>query len=95
MGVVLLAILGLATAEPLVRVNGLRSVLSLVVNTVAMVIFVVHAAHRPGEAAGLIDRQRPARGVHRGAHCPACPGRALRVVVVILGLATAVHLLAS
>ncbi len=54
LGVVLLAVLGLATSEPLARVNGLRSVLSLIVNTVALVIFVAHA-HVAWGAAGLMD----------------------------------------
>jgi uncharacterized membrane protein YfcA len=53
LGVVLLAVLGLAIPEPLNRINGLRSVLALTVNTVAVVIFVIHA-HVAWEAAALM-----------------------------------------
>jgi hypothetical protein len=94
MGVVLLAILGLATAEPLVRVNGLRSVLSLIINTVAMVIFVVHA-HVAWGAAGLMDGSALVGGYVGALVARRVPAMWLRAVVVVLGLATAVHLLFS
>jgi hypothetical protein len=92
MGVVLLAVLGLATSEPLVRVNGLRSVLSLIINTVALVIFVAHA-HVAWGAAGLMDGSALVGGYVGARVARRIPAPLLRAVVVVVGLVTAVYLL--
>jgi uncharacterized membrane protein YfcA len=92
LGVVLLAVLGLALPDPLVRINGLRAVLSLLVNSVAMVIFVIHA-HVIWAAAGLMAGGALVGG-YIGAHIARrVPPALLRVVIVAVGLATAVRLL--
>jgi uncharacterized membrane protein YfcA len=94
LGVVLLAVLGLATAEPLARVNGLRSVLSLIVNTVALVIFVAHA-HVAWGAAGLMDGSALVGGYVGARVARRIPTVVLRTVIVVLGLTTAVYLLVN
>jgi hypothetical protein len=92
MGVVLLAVLGLATAEPLVRVNGLRSVLSLIVNTVALIIFIAHA-HVAWGAAGLMDGSALLGGYVGARAARRIPTVVLRTVIVVVGLTTALYLL--
>ena len=94
LGVVLLAVLGLATAEPLARVNGLRSVLSLIVNTVALVIFVAHA-HVAWGAAGLMDGSALVGGYVGARVARRIPTVVLRTIIVVVGLVTAVYLLAN
>jgi hypothetical protein len=94
LGVVLLAVLGLATAEPLARVNGLRSVLSLIVNTVALLIFVAHA-HVAWGAAGLMDGSALVGGYVGARLARRVPTVVLRTVIVVVGLFTAVYLLVN
>ena len=92
LGVVLLAVLGLATSEPLARVNGLRSVLSLIVNTVALIIFVAHA-HVAWGAAGLMDGSALVGGYTGARVARRVPTVVLRAVIVVVGLVTAIYLL--
>lgn len=92
LGVVMLAVLGTALPDPLVRINGLRSVLALVVNTVAVVIFVVHA-HVAWTAAALMTGCALVGGYIGSRLSRRVPPAALRAVVITLGLVTAVRLL--
>ena len=92
LGVVLLAVLGLATSEPLARVNGLRSVLSLIVNTVALIIFVAHA-HVAWGAAGLMDGSALVGGYIGARVARRAPTVVLRSVILVVGWVTAVYLL--
>jgi uncharacterized protein len=94
LGVVLLAVLALATPEPLKRVNGLRSVLALIINTVAVVIFVVHA-HIAWPAAGLMDGCALVGGYVGARVARRIPTVVLRGLIVALGLATALRLLVN
>jgi uncharacterized protein len=94
LGVVLLAVLGTALPDDLVRVNGLRSVLALVVNTVAVIVFVAHA-HVAWGAAGLMTGAALVGGYVGSRLARAVPTALLRVVVIALGLATAITLLAD
>ena len=91
LGVVMLAVLGTALAEPLVRVNGLRSVLSLIVNTVAVVIFVARA-HVAWGAAGLMAGCALVGGYAGSRLARRIPTVVLRTVVIALGVGTAVQL---
>lgn len=91
LGVVLLAVLGTALPDPLVRVNGLRSVLALLVNTVAVVIFVAHA-HVAWGAAGLMTGAALVGGYIGSRLARRLPAAVLRLIVVALGLATAASL---
>jgi uncharacterized membrane protein YfcA len=92
LGVILLAVLGLALDDELVRINGVRSVLSLVVNTIAVAVFAVAADVAWGDAAVLAVTAL--LGGYAGARLSRrLPVPVLRAVVVALGLAAAVKLL--
>jgi uncharacterized membrane protein YfcA len=92
LGVVLLAVLGLAMPEPLNRINGLRSVLALTVNTIAVIIFVIHA-HIAWEAAALMAGSSLVGGYVGARLARRIPTVVLRVVILILGVATGIALL--
>jgi uncharacterized membrane protein YfcA len=92
LGVVLLAVLGLTLAEPLVRINGVRAALTLLVNTVAVAIFLVLA---PVDwAAAAVMAGASLVGGYAGAHlAQRIPTTVLRAVVIVVGLAAAIRLL--
>jgi uncharacterized protein len=92
MGVIMLAVLGLALPDTLARSNGLRAVLSVLANGVAAVVFVVHGA-LPWAAVGAL-----AAGCLGGGYAGALLARRLpvpimRLVIVGIGLATTIRLL--
>lgn len=94
LGVVLLALLGLAIPDELVRTNGLRAVLSLIVNTAAALVFIVHGQIAWSDA-GLLAGTSLVGG-YLGAHVARrLPPVAFRLLVLGLGLATAIKLLVS
>jgi uncharacterized protein len=91
-GILLLSILGLAIDDDLQRLNALKVVLTGLVNLIAGVIFAV-VAHVAWGAAGLI-----AAGSILGGVIGARQGRrlspvALRIVIVVVGIAAIVRLL--
>src|SRR5579875_117096 len=92
LGVVLLAVLGIALSEPLVRVNGLRSVIALLVNTVAAAIFVAKA-HVAWPTAGLMTGCALAGGYAGARVARPLPTALLRAAIVAIGLASAIDLL--
>jgi len=92
LGVVLLAVLATTIPEPLLSINGLRSVLALLVNTVAVLIFVIHA-HVAWSAVGLMSGCALVGGYVGSRLARRIPTVVLRVLILVLGLATAVHLL--
>ena len=90
-GILLLAILGLALPDDLHRVNALKNVLAGIVNGVAALVFIA-AAHVAWGPAALI-----AAGSVVGAQLAARYGRrlsprALRAVIVAVGIAAIVQL---
>jgi uncharacterized membrane protein YfcA len=92
MGVIMLAVLGLALPDTLARSNGIRAVLSVVANGVAAIVFVVHGS-LPWAAVGAL-----ALGCLIGGYAGAVLARRLpvpimRVLVVCVGLATGIRLL--
>jgi uncharacterized protein len=92
-GILLIAILGLALPDDLQRVNALKNVLAGVVNGVAAIVFIALAEVAWGPAALI------AAGSVVGAQLAARYGRrlspqALRAVVVVVGIAAIVQLLA-
>ena len=92
LGVVLLACLGLFLADDLQRLNGLKSVLSLVINFVALVAFSLFGPVDWSTVAVLA----PAAllGGYLGAHVARrLPAAALRGVVVVFGIAVGIALL--
>jgi uncharacterized membrane protein YfcA len=94
LGVVLLALLGLALPDDLVRTNGLRSVLSLVVNIGAALVFIIHAHVAWGDA-GLLAGSSLVGGYGGARIARRLPPTVFRVLVIGLGVATAATLLAG
>ena len=91
-GIVYLAVLAITLTDSLGRLNGLRSVLSLIVGTASVVVF-VFSAHVAWLAAGIMAGGALVGG-YLGAHVARrIPTVVFRVVVVCLGLATAAVLL--
>lgn len=91
-GIVYLAVLAITLTDSLGRLNGLRSVLSLIVSTASVLVF-VFSAHVAWLAAGVMAGGALVGG-YVGAHVARrIPTAVFRVVVVGLGLATAIELL--
>jgi uncharacterized membrane protein YfcA len=93
MGVMFLAILGLALPLSLAQTSGLRAVLSMIVNGIAAVVFLVHGG-LAWEAVGVLALGSLAGGYAGARLALALPAPALRVVVVVIALGTAAKLLA-
>ncbi|HXY26975.1 MAG TPA: sulfite exporter TauE/SafE family protein [Acidimicrobiales bacterium] len=93
MGVVFLAVLGLALPVSLAHTSGLRAVLSMIVNGIAAVVFMVHGG-LAWEAVGLLALGSLIGGYAGARLALRLPAPALRLVVVAVGVATAVRLLA-
>ena len=93
-GVILLAILGLVLDDPLPSVNGVRGVLSLLVNVVAAVVFAFGADVDWGVAGVLAATC--AVGGYAGARLSLrLPDHVLRIVVIAFGLAAVARLLTT
>lgn len=92
LGVVLLALLGATLHDRLVRLNGLRGVLALLVNSVALCTFVV-AAPVAWPAAGVLAATSLVGGYAGARLARRVPGWALRTFVVVFGVAAALRLL--
>ena len=92
MGVMFLAVLGLALPLSLAHTSGLRAVLSMIVNGIAAVVFVIHGG-LAWEAVGLLALGSLAGGYVGARLALALPAPALRAVVVVIGVGTAVKLL--
>jgi hypothetical protein len=93
MGVMFLAVLGLALPISLAHTSGLRAVLSMIVNGIAAVVFLIHGGI-VWEAVGLLAAGSLAGGYVGARLALALPAPALRVIVVVIGVGTAVRLLA-
>jgi hypothetical protein len=92
MGVMFLAVLGLALPLSLAHTNGLRAVLSMIVNGIAAVVFLLHGG-LAWTAAGYLALGSLVGGFAGARLALALPVPALRVVVVAVGVGTAVKLL--
>jgi len=93
-GVILLAILGVVLDDPLPSVNGLRGVLSLLVNVVAALVFAVGADVDWG-IAGVLAVTCLVGGYAGARVSLRLPDHALRVVVIAFGLAAVARLLTT
>jgi uncharacterized membrane protein YfcA len=93
MGVIFLAVLGLALPLSLAHTSGLRAVLSMIVNGVAAVVFLLHGG-LAWEAVGLLAVGSLIGGFVGARLALSLPAPALRAVVVVIGVGTAVKLLA-
>ena len=89
LGIMLLAVLGVLLDEALTRVNALKSALSLVINVVAAVFFIV-AGEVEWRLAPLMALAALVGGTAGGRLASRVPAQALRVVVIAFGLAVAV-----
>jgi uncharacterized membrane protein YfcA len=92
MGVIMLAVLGLTLPDTLVRAAGIRTVLSVLANGVAAIVFIIHA-HLQWGAAGLLAIGCVIGGYVGARLARKVPAPALRVVVVAIGLATGIRML--
>jgi uncharacterized membrane protein YfcA len=92
MGVMFLAVLGLALPLSIAHTSGLRAVLSMIVNGIAAVVFLVHGG-LAWEAVGLLAAGSLVGGYAGARLALALPAPALRVVVIVIGVGTAVKLL--
>jgi uncharacterized protein len=90
--VLLIAILGIALAEPLLKVNAIKNVLALIANAIASVVFVIVSEVNWPAAISI------AVGSVLGAQVGGRVGRKLpptiyRVIIVAVGIAAIVSLL--
>jgi uncharacterized protein len=92
-GIMLIAILSLSIDDSLQRLNALKVVLTGLVNLVSGIIF-VFAAHIAWAPAGLIAAGSVLGGVLGARTGRKLPPAALRAVIVVVGIAAIVHLLA-
>jgi hypothetical protein len=92
MGVIMLAVLSLTLPDTLARAGGIRTVLSVLANGVAAIVFIIHA-HLQWEAAGLLAIGCVGGGYVGAALALKLPSSILRVMVVAIGLATGIRLL--
>jgi uncharacterized membrane protein YfcA len=92
-GILLLAILSLALDEKLQRINALKVVLTGLVNLVSGIVF-IFAAHVAWAPAGLIAGGSVLGGVVGARAGRRLPPAALRALIVVVGIAAIVHLVA-
>lgn len=92
LGVVLLTVLGLALDDELVRINGLRGVLALLVNSLAVVVFAV-SADVAWRHAGILSATALLGGYTGARLSRRLPVPVLRATVIGFGVAAAVALL--
>lgn len=95
-GVLLMGHLGSLVPEPLQRLNAVKNVLALVVNSVAAVTFLVVARHHVDPAAvGLVAAGSLVGGVLGARFGRRLPPRVLRWVIVVVGVVAIAKVLAS
>lgn len=92
-GVLLLALLGIAFTDSLQRINGVKNILAGLVNGVAAVLFIA-LSHVSWTAAGLIAAGSVLGGQIGAKFGRKLPPMALRALIVCVGVAAIVKLLA-
>jgi uncharacterized membrane protein YfcA len=88
----MLAVLGLTLPDTLARAGGIRTVLSVVANGVAAIVFIIHG-HLQWEAAGWLALGSLVGGYAGAVLARKLPSSILRVIIVAIGLATGIRLL--
>jgi uncharacterized membrane protein YfcA len=91
-GVLMIGLLGIFLDEPLQRVNGLKNVLTFLVNGVAAIVFIA-ITHVSWILAGLIAAGSTIGGYLGARYGRRLPPIALRVLIVIIGVISAVRLI--
>ncbi len=94
LGVMLLAILGLALPDSIARTSGMRTVLSILVNGVAASVFLIHGG-LAWKAVAFLAIGSVIGGWVGARLALAISPTALRIAVVLIGLGTTVKLLVS
>ena len=95
-GVLLMGLLGSLVPEPLQRLNGVKNVLSLVVNSVAAVTFAIVARdHIDPAAVGLVAAGSLVGGLLGSRFGRRLPPRVLRGLIVVVGLVAIARVLTS
>ncbi|HEY3922235.1 MAG TPA: sulfite exporter TauE/SafE family protein [Gaiellaceae bacterium] len=93
-GIIYLSLLGLALADGLQRLNALKNVIAALANLAAAIVFVVAAPHLSWAVAGLLALGSVLGG-QLGAHVGRrLPPTALRALIVVVGIAAIVKLVA-
>lgn len=90
LGIMLLAVLGLFTNDPLNRVNVLKQVLSLVISVLASA-FLAFSGHVAWNLAAVVAAASLVGGFLGGRVAHRVNPTVLRVLVVLLGVAVAIH----
>ena len=90
LGIMLLAVLGLALDDPLPRINSLKSTLSLCINLVAAAFF-VFSGKVQWDLAAVMAVTSLAGGTVGGRIATRLDAKVLRIVVIAFGLAVAVR----
>ncbi|MDY0814183.1 sulfite exporter TauE/SafE family protein [Kitasatospora purpeofusca] len=93
-GVLLLALMGMLLQEDLQRINGVKNALAMIVNGVAALFFLFTSTVN-WTAAGLIAAGSLVGGMVGAKVGRRLPPQALRAVIVVVGLAAVVKLLAT
>jgi uncharacterized membrane protein YfcA len=91
-GVLMIGLLGIFLDEPLQKINGLKNVLTFVVNGVAAIVF-ISVTHIDWILAGLIAVGSTIGGYFGARYGRRLPPMALRVLIVIIGVIAAVKLI--
>lgn len=92
LGVLFLAVLGLALPDTITRSSGLRAALSVIVNAVAALVFIVRG-DLVWQVVALLAAGSIVGGIVGSTASRRIPAVALRVVVICIGAATAAKLL--
>ncbi|HEY2276876.1 MAG TPA: sulfite exporter TauE/SafE family protein, partial [Streptosporangiaceae bacterium] len=91
-GVLMIGLLGIFLDEPLQRINGLKNVLTFVVNGTAAIVF-ISVTHVDWILAGLIAVGSTIGGYFGARYGRKLPPMALRILIVIIGVIAAVKLI--
>jgi hypothetical protein len=91
-GVLMIGLLGIFLDEPLQRINGLKNVLTFVVNGTAAIVFIA-VTHVDWVLAGLIAVGSTIGGYFGARYGRRLPPMALRVLIVVIGVIAAVKLI--
>jgi uncharacterized membrane protein YfcA len=91
-GVLMIGLLGIFLDEPLQRINGLKNVLTFVVNGTAAIVF-ISVTHVDWVLAGLIAVGSTIGGYFGARYGRRLPPMALRILIVVIGVIAAVKLI--
>jgi hypothetical protein len=92
MGIMLLAVLGLGLPDTLARTGGMRTILSILVNGVAAIVFLVHG-NLVWEAVACLAPSAALGGYLGARLVKRLPAPLFRVLVACVGVSTAIKLL--